>query len=66
MEQVKTFRHDLSHKEDLDEEINTWLKEAGVRISSIRRDVYYRKNHIGIQQASFGVLTTVVYNEEKE
>lgn len=66
MEQVKTFRHDFSHKEDLDEEINAWLREAGVRITSIHRDVYQRKNHIGIQQASFGVLTTVVYREEKE
>lgn len=65
MEQVKTFRHDLSHREDLDQEINAWLKEAGVKISRIHRDVYERKNAIGIRQPSFGVLTTVVYRERE-
>lgn len=65
MEQVKTFLSELSHKEDLDAEVNAWLKEAGVQITSIRRDVYRRKNHIGLHQRSFGVLTTVVFREKE-
>jgi len=64
MEQVKTFRNDLSHMEDLDRDINAWIEEAGVRISSIHHHVYDRKNHIGIH-SPLGVLTTVVYEQEE-
>jgi len=65
MEQVKTFHNELTHKGDLDAEVNAWLKEAGVQITSIHRGVYQRKNSIGIHQPSLGVLTTVIFREKE-
>ena len=62
---IKTFRNDFSHREDLDEAINAWLKETGVHITSIHRHVFNHKNQIGLQQSSQGVLTTVVFREKE-
>lgn len=63
MEQVKTFQNELSHKGDLDAEVNAWLKEAGVKISSIRRDVFQKTDSVGHLRHRYSVLTTIIYKE---
>jgi len=63
MEQVITFQNTL--REDLDGEINKWLKKTGAKIVHIRRDYFERSGPWQPHQHRHGILTTVVFREEE-